>query len=79
MSFKGKALVMKPIDTQMNQAPNWEFTTKLSKKETPFNKYSVKGSQFNMPYLEFSEHVLDAESPLHEAHHSVVRRQDDDS
>ncbi|MDD4502065.1 MAG: pyruvate:ferredoxin (flavodoxin) oxidoreductase [Clostridia bacterium] len=51
---KEKALVMKPIDTQMNQAPNWEFTTKLSKKETPFNKYSVKGSQFNMPYLEFS-------------------------
>jgi pyruvate-ferredoxin/flavodoxin oxidoreductase len=51
---KEKALVMKPIDTQMNQAVNWEYATKLSVKETPFNKYSVKGSQFNMPYLEFS-------------------------
>ena len=51
---KEKALVMKPIDTQMDQAVNWEYATKLSVKETPFNKYSVKGSQFNMPYLEFS-------------------------
>ncbi|OQB51886.1 MAG: Pyruvate-flavodoxin oxidoreductase [Firmicutes bacterium ADurb.Bin146] len=51
---KEKALVMKPIDTQMNQAPNWEYATTLTKKETPFNKFSVKGSQFNMPYLEFS-------------------------
>lgn len=51
---KEKALVMRPIDTQMDQAVNWEYATKLSVKETPFNKYSVKGSQFNMPYLEFS-------------------------
>ncbi|HHT94977.1 MAG TPA: pyruvate:ferredoxin (flavodoxin) oxidoreductase [Clostridia bacterium] len=51
---KEKALVMKPIETQMDQAPNWTYATSLSKKETPFNKYSVKGSQFNMPYLEFS-------------------------
>jgi pyruvate-ferredoxin/flavodoxin oxidoreductase len=51
---KEKALVMKPIETQMDQAPNWTYATTLSRKETPFNKYSVKGSQFNMPYLEFS-------------------------
>ena len=51
---KEKALVMKPIETQMNQMENWEYALELSEKENPANRESVKGSQFEVPYLEFS-------------------------
>ena len=51
---KGKALVMKPLDTQMHEQPNWDFSLELSYKENPMDKYSVKGSQFEQPLLEFS-------------------------
>jgi len=51
---KGKALVMKPLDTQMPEQANWEFSMGLSIKENPMDKFSVKGSQFEQPLLEFS-------------------------
>lgn len=51
---KEKALVMKPIHTQYEQAPNWEYSMKLSKKENPGKIDTVKGSQFEQPLLEFS-------------------------
>jgi pyruvate-ferredoxin/flavodoxin oxidoreductase len=51
---KKKALVMKEFDTQHVQAKNWEYAMSLSKKPNPMNKATVKGSQFEMPYLEFS-------------------------
>jgi pyruvate-ferredoxin/flavodoxin oxidoreductase len=51
---KTKALVMKEFDTQHVQAKNWEYAMSLSKKPNPMNKATVKGSQFEMPYLEFS-------------------------
>ena len=52
---KVKALVMKPIDTQTEQAANWDYATEeISIKPNPMNKSSVKGSQFETPYFEFS-------------------------
>ncbi|MDD2363360.1 MAG: pyruvate:ferredoxin (flavodoxin) oxidoreductase [Eubacteriales bacterium] len=51
---KEKALVMEPLADQMHQADNWDFSMTLSRKENPLQKYSVKGSQFEEPLLEFS-------------------------
>ena len=51
---KEKALVMEPLDTQLHEHENWEFAVTLSQKDTGLDKYSVKGSQFNQPLLEFS-------------------------
>ena len=52
---KGKALFMKPLDTQMAQAENWTYAMdKVSVKDSLMDKTSVKGSQFAQPYLEFS-------------------------
>ncbi|KEI85572.1 pyruvate:ferredoxin (flavodoxin) oxidoreductase [Clostridium botulinum] len=51
---KEKALVMKPFDTQLEQAKNWEYAMKVSPKANPMKKNSVKGSQFEQPLLEFS-------------------------
>ncbi|NLK37454.1 MAG: pyruvate:ferredoxin (flavodoxin) oxidoreductase [Epulopiscium sp.] len=51
---KGKALTMRPLETQLGQMENWEYSLALSEKENPLDKYSVKGSQFEKPLLEFS-------------------------
>ncbi len=52
---KQKALIMKPIETQMHETVNWDFVTeKVSVKPNPMNTGSVKGSQFQTPYFEFS-------------------------
>lgn len=51
---KEKALIMKPLDTQMEQVENWEYAMKLSPKENPLSPETVKGSQFEQPLLEFS-------------------------
>lgn len=51
---KEKALVMKPLDTQRHEQDNWDYAQTLSVKETGLDKFSVKGSQFRQPYLEFS-------------------------
>lgn len=51
---KQKALIMKPLNTQREQIPNWEFSLTLPKRENPMNVGSVKGSQFETPLLEFS-------------------------
>jgi len=51
---KEKALVMKPLSTQQAEAANWEYAMSVSVKENPMDKYSVKGSQFEQPLLEFS-------------------------
>ena len=51
---KNKALVMKEFDTQHVQEKNWEYAMSLSKKPNPMKKNTVKGSQFETPYLEFS-------------------------
>ncbi len=51
---KTKALVMKPIGSQMDQAENWDYSTTVSIKDNLASKTSIKGSQFAKPYVEFS-------------------------
>ncbi len=51
----GKALVMKPMDTQSEQIEAWNYAIEeLTPKENPMSKTTVKGSQFEQPLLEFS-------------------------
>ena len=49
-----KALVMKPLESQSVENANWDYAMTLSKKVNPMDKFSVKGSQFEQPLLEFS-------------------------
>ena len=51
---KDKALVMKLLDTQLPQQKNWDYAMTLSHKDNPMDKFTVKGSQFETPLLEFS-------------------------
>jgi len=52
---KEKALVMKPIASQMGEMDNWYYMTdKVAPKANPANPETVKGSQFEAPLLEFS-------------------------
>ena len=51
---KEKALVMKPLSTQMEQEANWEFAQKLPEFMGELNVKTVKGSQFKKPLFEFS-------------------------
>lgn len=51
---KNKALVMEPLETQMDEMENWYYALDLSPKENPMGSDSVKGSQFEQPLLEFS-------------------------
>ncbi|MGG7179273.1 pyruvate:ferredoxin (flavodoxin) oxidoreductase [Clostridium paraputrificum] len=51
----GKALVMKPQDSQHDQIEAWDYAVEeISKKQNPMNKKTVKGSQFEQPLLEYS-------------------------
>ncbi len=47
-------LKMMPIDTQRDQEAAWDYTINLPHKENPEDKFTVKGSQFEQPLLEFS-------------------------
>jgi len=49
-----KALRMEPLESQMHEMDNWYYALSVSDKELPFDKYTVKGSQFKQPLLEFS-------------------------
>ena len=51
---KDKALVMRPLETQRQEDVNWQFAQTVQPKVTGMDKFSVKGSQFNKPLLEFS-------------------------
>jgi len=51
---KDKALVMKPFETQQNQVPLQKYSEKIPIRSGEFDKFSVKGSQFQQPLLEFS-------------------------
>ncbi|GHU72736.1 pyruvate-flavodoxin oxidoreductase [Clostridia bacterium] len=51
---KQKALVMKPLDSQMSQQPLWDKAVKLPRPAIEVNKATVKGSQFLQPLFEFS-------------------------
>lgn len=53
---KEKALVMKPLETQMTEVENWEYSQKkVTYKDNLIDKYAnVKNSQFSQPLFEFS-------------------------
>lgn len=51
---KEKALTMVPYADEVKEADNWEFATTIKQKDIALDKHSVKGSQFRMPYFEFS-------------------------
>lgn len=52
----GKALTMKHLESQLEQAPNWEYVSKnvKSKQHLVDVKANVKNSQFATPLFEFS-------------------------
>jgi pyruvate-ferredoxin/flavodoxin oxidoreductase len=49
-----KALIMKPLETQLHEVNNWDYAEGLSVKENPMSSENLKGSQFEKPLLEFS-------------------------
>ncbi|MBQ9547158.1 MAG: pyruvate:ferredoxin (flavodoxin) oxidoreductase [Bacteroidales bacterium] len=51
-----KALTMKPMESQMEQAANWDYAQKkVAYKDNLINKFAnVKNSQFSQPLFEFS-------------------------
>jgi len=50
-----KALAMKPLDSQMNQAEPWEYAVnKVAHKPNPMAKNNIIGAQFEEPLMEFS-------------------------
>ena len=53
---EGKALKMVPLESQMNEAPNWNYCVeKVSSKQALVDvKANVKNSQFATPLFEFS-------------------------
>ena len=52
---KNKALVMKPIETQLDEQKSFDYAVKsVSDKELPFKVDTVKGTQFKKPLFEFS-------------------------
>ena len=48
------ALTMTPADAAPDTTAAWEYALKLSDKGDVFDPYTVKGSQFRQPLLEFS-------------------------
>ena len=53
---KNKALIMKPLETQLNEIPRWTYMhEKVGYKDTIVDKFvNVKNSQFAQPLFEFS-------------------------
>ncbi len=51
---KEKALVMVPAEQETKEIANWETCVNLPERPELFDKTTIKGSQFAMPYLEFS-------------------------
>ncbi|NCB52588.1 MAG: pyruvate:ferredoxin (flavodoxin) oxidoreductase [Clostridia bacterium] len=52
--LKGKALVMAPATGRKEDTSAWDYGLTISDKTELFDRYSVKGSQFRQPLLEFS-------------------------
>ena len=51
---KGKALIMEPAQLGPEKQENWNYALGLSDKGDVFDPYTVKGSQFRQPLIEFS-------------------------
>ncbi len=54
LAGKSDPLKMVPIDDSRDQIEAWDYVIGLPTKENPEDKYTVKGSQFEQPLLEFS-------------------------
>ena len=50
----GKALFMKPQETQKDQIEAWNYAVENVENRNPMDKNTVKGSQFEQPLLEYS-------------------------
>ena len=52
---KGKALAMKPFEeVKEKHAKLWDYLMKIPQRSGTMSKFTLKGSQFNKPLLEFS-------------------------
>lgn len=51
---KEKSLVMKPLESQMNEQLLFAYALNVEPKANPVNKETVKGSQFEQPLFQFS-------------------------
>jgi len=50
----GKALIMKSQDSQHDQIEPWNYALEKVTKRNPMNKFTLKGSQFERPLLEYN-------------------------
>lgn len=51
---KDKAITMEPAELTEDNRKEWDYSLSVSKKSEAYNKYTLKGSQFEQPLLEFS-------------------------
>ena len=52
---KGKALALRPLESQLGEAENWTYAVeRVAVKQDAVSDKTVKGSQFAKPYFEFS-------------------------
>ena len=51
---KEKAISMGPAELTEEKRLEWDYSLKITKKKDAYNKYTLKGSQFETPLLEFS-------------------------
>ena len=51
---KEKALVLQPLESQLPEMESWNYSLAIREKANPMDKFTVKGSQFEQPLLEFS-------------------------
>jgi len=51
---KEKALVMRPLESQLKEVENWNFAISIQPKENLVKAETLKGSQFKQPLFEFS-------------------------
>ena len=49
-----EALGLSSIAKEIHEQANWEYSMTLSQKKNPLSRFTVKGSQFEKPLLEFS-------------------------
>ena len=51
---KEKAITMGPVELTDEKRREWDYSLTITKKPEAYNKYTLKGSQFEPPLLEFS-------------------------
>ena len=51
---RDKAITMEPAELTDEKKKEWDYSLLISKKSDAYNKYTIKGSQFEQPLLEFS-------------------------